>query len=509
MASSSFYIPTAIPMTVPDAAEGVPPPLPPPRYIPDPSQGQEPAWIRWSSHFTFSPEQSLSLYGGLSNQEYHPCGVEPVDDSTSSSPIGRSASHRLGVLHPDIPTMLSYDPTLSLFDAGVGSLVPSKRSAEEPSIDAKSAAPKKRHVSWTPKENETVIELGRQGAGEASKCLPGGSTTSCRSQQVVNLEEKLESLGLNQYLAVMAENGFDDWETVLEITENDLQNMGVKLGHRRILQREIANSRHHNPLEKHGGLRTEEQAETAEVSEVNGPRRRGCPYCSLSFMRHHNLKCHLLLHSQEKTYECPTCQSRFRRLHDLKRHERLHKGEKPHQCRECGRRFARGDQLARHRSNGTCASRRRSLSSGGLSHGNSFVVSSIECPVRVDEIQDGQGPSVRASRHPTEAVEVLQKWLDSHSIKQYPTAEEKQQLATESGLTVAQVSTWFSNARSRHRSPLDEWIASSPEGKTAMEHSIANEWGNLLSYCRSFHLQTEHNVLITCDSYIYVATAVW
>lgn len=58
-----------------------------------------------------------------------------------------------------------------------------------------------------------------------------------------SLEEKLETLGLSQYLAALTENGFDDWETVLDITEDDLHDLGFKLGHRRILQREIASFR--------------------------------------------------------------------------------------------------------------------------------------------------------------------------------------------------------------------------------------------------------------------------
>jgi hypothetical protein len=57
------------------------------------------------------------------------------------------------------------------------------------------------------------------------------------------LQEVLDSLGLQQYHKVLTENGFDTWEVVADITEEDLQELGFKLGHRRILQREIANYR--------------------------------------------------------------------------------------------------------------------------------------------------------------------------------------------------------------------------------------------------------------------------
>ncbi|KAI9689808.1 MAG: hypothetical protein M1822_009690 [Bathelium mastoideum] len=53
-----------------------------------------------------------------------------------------------------------------------------------------------------------------------------------------------------------------------------------------------------------------------------------CPFCSTSFKQHHNLKSHLLTHTQEKPYVCISCQARFRRLQDLKRHTRIHTGER-------------------------------------------------------------------------------------------------------------------------------------------------------------------------------------
>lgn len=58
-----------------------------------------------------------------------------------------------------------------------------------------------------------------------------------------DLQAVLERLGLSQYLEVLTAHGFYNWETVLDITEADFVSLGFKLGHRRILQREIATFR--------------------------------------------------------------------------------------------------------------------------------------------------------------------------------------------------------------------------------------------------------------------------
>ncbi|KAI1213928.1 uncharacterized protein F4807DRAFT_409809 [Annulohypoxylon truncatum] len=60
---------------------------------------------------------------------------------------------------------------------------------------------------------------------------------------MTSLEVIFGELGISQYLEAFFDQGFDSWETILDITESDLDALGVKLGHRRKLQRRIANYR--------------------------------------------------------------------------------------------------------------------------------------------------------------------------------------------------------------------------------------------------------------------------
>ncbi|KAL6234044.1 hypothetical protein BDW75DRAFT_174170 [Aspergillus navahoensis] len=48
-------------------------------------------------------------------------------------------------------------------------------------------------------------------------------------------------------------------------------------------------------------------------------------------------------------------------------------------------------------------------------------------------------------------VNILKKWFDQHCDKPYPSKEEKMELASSSGLTLTQISTWFANARRRRK----------------------------------------------------------
>ena len=50
-------------------------------------------------------------------------------------------------------------------------------------------------------------------------------------------------------------------------------------------------------------------------------------------------------------------------------------------------------------------------------------------------------------RERREAFGLLKKWLGENLTKPYPSEGEKVQMAQQSGLTRAQVNTWFKNAR--------------------------------------------------------------
>lgn len=60
---------------------------------------------------------------------------------------------------------------------------------------------------------------------------------------MTELGDIFAELGISHYLNDFVEQGFDTWDTILDITESDFDALGVKLGHRRKLQRKIANAR--------------------------------------------------------------------------------------------------------------------------------------------------------------------------------------------------------------------------------------------------------------------------
>lgn len=55
----------------------------------------------------------------------------------------------------------------------------------------------------------------------------------------------------------------------------------------------------------------------------------------------------------------------------------------------------------------------------------------------------------RKHQLPDKAVDILNEWYEDHLRNPYPQLEEKEMLAKRGGITVKQVTAWFSNRRNR------------------------------------------------------------
>jgi len=99
------------------------------------------------------------------------------------------------------------------------------------------------------------------------------------------------------------------------------------------------------------------------VSQRDRGKKFTCqhPGCNRRFDRSHNLKTHLLTHTNIKPYVCNLCKRPFRRRYDLTRHvSALHpkNAGAMFACTKCGKRYARKDGLNKHQSVG-CLVRKR------------------------------------------------------------------------------------------------------------------------------------------------------
>ncbi|CAI6333863.1 unnamed protein product [Periconia digitata] len=80
----------------------------------------------------------------------------------------------------------------------------------------------------------------------------------------------------------------------------------------------------------------------------------------------------------------------------------------------------------------------------------------------------------RNSKLPLHALNCLQNWLSANQHNPYPSAETKRALAQECGITEKQVTTWFTNARARHLSPLGASSVSGSDGEEYGESEASN-----------------------------------
>jgi hypothetical protein len=95
-------------------------------------------------------------------------------------------------------------------------------------------------MSTTPSRVDNEASAPQQAAELAAVRSPETSS--------VQLKLVLDRIGLSIYYEPLKANSFDSWDTVLGITEQDLEHLSFKLGHRRKLQREIANYRYEHNL---------------------------------------------------------------------------------------------------------------------------------------------------------------------------------------------------------------------------------------------------------------------
>jgi hypothetical protein len=63
------------------------------------------------------------------------------------------------------------------------------------------------------------------------------------------LIDRLHLLNLQVYIATLQKNGYTSWDQLGRVSEEELERLGFKLGHRRRLQREIASMKGYSYLE--------------------------------------------------------------------------------------------------------------------------------------------------------------------------------------------------------------------------------------------------------------------
>jgi len=98
------------------------------------------------------------------------------------------------------------------------------------------------------------------------------------SRRSAELEEKLASIGLETYHSMLVSRGYWTWESVLELSEEDLESLQFKRGHRRRLQRHIATDRGYptyNPLANARSCKNDGRKSNSLLPRTNGSMSRG------------------------------------------------------------------------------------------------------------------------------------------------------------------------------------------------------------------------------------------
>lgn len=122
--------------------------------------------------------------------------------------------------------------------------------------------------------------------------------------------------------------------------------------------------------------------------------------------------------------------------------------------------------------------------------GQDITVSCSPSPVPSEDDDDGCGSapsshaggngSTRKARQkrgvlPKQATSIMRAWLFQHLVHPYPTEAEKNQIASQTNLTLLQVNNWFINARRRILQPMLDGAGADGVSRTGKRHkSIKN-----------------------------------
>jgi hypothetical protein len=102
------------------------------------------------------------------------------------------------------------------------------------------------------------------------------------------LQATLEALGLQGYQIRLVKHGFNTWDNLANIKETDIATLGIKLGHRRKIQRENARRLSHPAKEPVSNPQARAQHTTEDGISYIGrsnyivharflsPRSKGC-----------------------------------------------------------------------------------------------------------------------------------------------------------------------------------------------------------------------------------------
>ncbi|XP_070177618.1 zinc finger and SCAN domain-containing protein 22-like [Littorina saxatilis] len=98
-------------------------------------------------------------------------------------------------------------------------------------------------------------------------------------------------------------------------------------------------------------MRTQAENSTGQNKRERGhktPKGNSCTQCNASFRRLHDLKQHVVTHTDVRPHRCAQCNSSFCYPSQLKRHMFTHTGEKPYSCAQCSASFNRPSVLKHH-----------------------------------------------------------------------------------------------------------------------------------------------------------------